>query len=143
MSRGDDQALIEGALRARSRAYAPYSSFQVGCAVRAGDEVFEAANVENASYGLASCAERNGVIQAVLAGHRRIDAVAVATMSSPPAPPCGLCLQTLSEFAPDPSALRVLLVNAQRERREFTLAELFPHGFRPEQLAGAGDSTKE
>ena len=58
----------------------------------------------------------------------------VATDSSPPAAPCGICLQTLSEFAGDPAALRIVLVNPAGERRELSLAELLPHGFRREQL---------
>jgi cytidine deaminase len=133
-------ALTERALRARDRAYAPYSRYLVGSAVLAGGEVYEGANVENASYGLASCAERNAVIQAVLAGRREIEAVCVATASSPPAAPCGMCLQTLNEFAPDPKAVRVILVNPEGERTDHTLADLFPHGFRREQLGpAAGD----
>lgn len=130
-----DETLVERALAARETAYAPYSSYRVGCALSAGGELFAAANVENASYGLATCAERNAVVQAVLAGHRQLEVVAVATQSSPPAAPCGLCLQTINEFADDPASVRVILVNPKRERREFTLEELFPHGFRPEQLA--------
>jgi cytidine deaminase len=129
-----DEALIARALAARQKAYAPYSKYQVGCAVVAGDDVFEGANVENASYGMATCAERSAVVQAVLAGHRRIRVVAVATESSPPAAPCGMCLQTLNEFADDPRALRVLLANPGGERSEHTLAQLFPHGFRADQL---------
>jgi cytidine deaminase len=129
-----DSELARRALAARQLAYAPYSKYLVGCAVLAGGEVFAGANVENASYGLACCAERAAVVQAVLAGHRELEAVAVATQSSPPAAPCGMCLQTLSEFTGDPAKLRVLLVNADGERRDFTLAELFPQGFRREQL---------
>lgn len=134
MSRTDD-ALVQRALSARETAYAPYSSYRVGCAVSAGGDIFDGANVENASYGLATCAERNAVVRAVLAGHRQIDVVAVATQSSPPAAPCGLCLQTINEFADDPTAVRVILVNPAGERKQYTLKELFPHGFRPEQLA--------
>jgi cytidine deaminase len=134
-----DADLAARALGARDRAYAPYSGFFVGSAVLAGGRVFEGANVENASYGLASCAERNAVIAAVLAGERAVEAVAVATPSSPPAAPCGMCLQTLNEFSPDPRAVRVILVNPEGERRDHTLADLFPHGFRKEQLTRSDD----
>lgn len=129
-----DDELIERALAARHRAYAPYSAYDVGCALVAGGQVFEGANIENCSYGLALCAERTAAAHAVFAGHRHIEVVAVATESSPPAAPCGMCLQTLNEFAADPAAMRVLLANPQGERRQHTLAELFPHGFRREQL---------
>lgn len=132
-----DETLVERALAARETAYAPYSNYLVGCSLSAGGAVFDGANVENASYGLATCAERNAVVQAVLAGHRQLDIVAVATQSSPPAAPCGLCLQTINEFADDPARVRVILVNPKGERRDFTLEELFPHGFRPEQLASS------
>jgi cytidine deaminase len=125
----DIEALIAAALEARTRAYAPYSGYHVGCAVSAGGQVFLGANIENASYGLTLCAERAAVSIAVLAGHRRIDAVALATASSPPAAPCGMCLQTLAEFAADPAALPLYAVNDRGERQTLTLKELLPHGF--------------
>ena len=134
MSKPSDQELIDTALAARDKAYAPYSNYYVGCALASGDRTFVGANVENASYGLVSCAERNAVNFAVIDGVRDFDAIAIATSSSPPAAPCGLCLQALVEFTSDPAAFRVILVNPENERRDFTLAELFPHGFRSDQL---------
>jgi cytidine deaminase len=131
-----DQSLIESALAARDHAYAPYSNYKVGCVLVAGGEVFIGANVENASYGLAICAERSAVAQAVFNGKTRFDIVVVATESSPPAAPCGMCLQTLHEFAGDPSHMRVILVNPQGERADFTLQDLFPRGFSKGQLPG-------
>jgi len=119
--------LVGAARTARRRAYAPYSRFRVGAAVRARGRVFEGANVENASYGLTLCAERSAVTAAVLAGARRLDAVAVASGTSPPTPPCGMCLQTLAEFAgPE---LPVLLAGARGAVVETTLGELLPRGF--------------
>ena len=120
------------ALDARSRAYAPYSGFAVGAALRARDgRVFTGANVENASYGLSVCAERTAVFTAVAAGAREFVELAVATRSSPPAAPCGLCRQALAEFALD---LPIVLVNEAGERTRVTLAELLPHAFRPDSL---------
>ena len=100
----------------------------------AGGTVFDGANVENASYGLAICAERSAVARAVFDGQTKVDTVVVATESSPPAAPCGMCLQTLHEFAGDPTSMRIILVNPDGERGDFTLAELFPRGFHKSQL---------
>ncbi len=119
--------LERAAAAARRRAYAPYSRFLVGAAVRAGGRVFTGCNVENASYGLTICAERAAVAGAVAAGDRRLEALAVASGTSPPTPPCGMCLQTLAEFAgPD---LPVLLLGARGSREETTLGALLPHAF--------------
>jgi len=99
----------------------------VGAAVLAGGEVFAGVNVENASYGLTLCAERAAVAGAVAGGARRIEAVAVASGASPPAPPCGMCLQTLAEFAGP--GLVVILVGSRGSRLETTLGALLPTGF--------------
>lgn len=133
--RSDDDAALEQAARdAQRRAYAPYSKFRVGAAVRMAGEVFEGANVENASYGLAMCAERTAVFAAVLAGARQLEAVAVCTDASPPSSPCGACRQVLLEFAPDPTAVTVTAISPSGERRTWTLAELIPDGFSGKEL---------
>src|SRR5205807_530986 len=81
---------------------APYSNYRVGAAVRGDNgKIYRGANVENASYGLSICAERNAISAAALDGVRRIVAAAVVTASSPPVAPCGACRQTLAEFADD------------------------------------------
>jgi len=118
---------VSAARGARRRAYAPYSGFRVGAAVLAGGRVFAGANVENASYGLTLCAERSAAAAAASSGARRIEAVAVASGTAEPTPPCGMCLQTLAEFA-GPS-LPVLLVGARGGRVETTLGELLPRAF--------------
>jgi cytidine deaminase len=123
--------LIALATAARENAYAPYSKYKVGCALATADgTTFTGANVENASYGLCACAERNAIAAAVCAGHREIAAIAIVTQSSPPAAPCGMCRQTINEFVSDPSKVAVILVNPQGERRDIGFAELFPYGFR-------------
>ncbi len=119
--------LARAAREARRRAYAPYSRFRVGAAVRAGGRVFAGANVENASYGLTLCAERVAAATAAAAGARRIDAVAVASGTDDPTPPCGMCLQALAELAP-PTA-PVLLVGRRGGRVETTLGALLPRAF--------------
>jgi cytidine deaminase len=122
------------ALEAQRKAYAPYSKFRVGAAVQMNGELFEGANVENASYGLAVCAERTAVFAAVIAGAHRLEAVAVCTEASPPSSPCGACRQVLLEFAADPAAVTVTAVNPSGERRTWTLAELIPDGFSGREL---------
>jgi cytidine deaminase len=128
-----EDELVRLALEARAHAYAPYSGFAVGAAVRTRDgRVFTGANVENASYGLSICAERSAVAAAVNAGARELAAVAVATSTSPPAAPCGMCRQTLAEFARD---LPIALANDKGEVVHTTLGELLPRAFRGEDLA--------
>lgn len=123
----DWEPLLKAALRAREHAYAPYSEYAVGAALLAEDgSIHPGANVENGIPALGVCAERTAVAAAVAAGARRFRALAVVTDSSPPASPCGLCRQTLVEFADD---LPILLVNLRGERREVRLAELLPRPF--------------
>jgi cytidine deaminase len=123
----DWEPLVAAATAARERAYAPYSGFPVGAALLAEDgRIFSGCNVENRSFGLAICAERAALVEAVRQGARRFAAVAVVTDLSPPAPPCGLCRESLSEFADD---LPVLLLNPRGERQETTLRRLFPQPF--------------
>jgi cytidine deaminase len=125
-------ALRTAARDASAKAYAPYSRFHVGAAVMADDgRIFAAANVENASYGLSSCAERNAVFAAVFAGARRIVAVAIHTPTPEPVSPCGACRQVISEFGPD-----VAIVSGcdRAHVRRWTISELLPGAFGPHDL---------
>ena len=133
-SAADAAALEALACDAQRRAYAPYSKFRVGAAVRMAGEVFDGANVENASYGLGICAERTAVFAAVLAGAHRLEAVAVCTDASPPSAPCGACRQVLREFAKDPAHVKVIAINTKGERREWTLEQLLPDSFSGAEL---------
>jgi cytidine deaminase len=121
-------ALTEAARRAARAAYAPYSRFRVGAAVRSVDgAVFAGCNVENASYGLTVCAERNAIFQAIAAGARRIDALVVYTPTPSPTTPCGACRQVLLEFGDDAEVLCVC-DGAARER--YAAGALLPDAFR-------------
>ena len=118
------QTLIEQAKTARQQAYAPYSRFAVGAALRTkSGRVFCGCNVENLSYGLTICAERNAVFAAVAAGEREFEAIAVVADSREPVTPCGACRQVLAEFAPD---LPVCSVNLEGLTFESTIRELLP-----------------
>jgi cytidine deaminase len=131
----DAKAMIDDALgrarEARDRAYAPYSGFQVGAAIVAGGRIFTGENVENASYPVSVCAERNAVARMIDEGERRIDAVAVVTGADEPTPPCGACRQVLWEFGRE--ALVVAETTAGR-RAMWALEDLLPDAFGPEDL---------
>ncbi|MBA3395407.1 MAG: cytidine deaminase [Deltaproteobacteria bacterium] len=122
------------AIAAQQRAYAPYSKFTVGAALRVSGKIFEGANVENASYGLAMCAERTAMFAAAAVGARELEEVVVSTNASPPSSPCGACRQVLFEFASDPAAVTVTSINPAGEHRSWTLAELLPAGFSGREL---------
>ncbi len=128
-----DQALIDLARHARERAYVPYSAFPVGAALlsRSG-RVYTGCNVENASYPLTICAERTAVVKAVSEGERDFEAIAVVTASG--AMPCGACRQVLREFGGPDGDLRVIVADLENHVRTFTIDELLPEGFTPDQL---------
>jgi cytidine deaminase len=124
--------LLAEAREASRRAYAPYSGFHVGAAVLADDgRVFTGANIENASYGLTSCAERNAIFAAVFAGVRSIAAVAIHTPTAAPVSPCGACRQVIHEFGAD--VVVVSCCDGDAERR-WTIGELLPGAFGPRDL---------
>ena len=131
--------LVEAALSARANAYAPYSVYHVGAAAltREGD-VFDGCNVENASYGLCLCAERNAIGKMVSAGKRKLIAMAVATKEG--RGPCGMCLQTMWEFAVDHDEMLVIFVDENGATSEHALSELMPLGFSAQELRGRNDS---
>ena len=128
-----DLELVSLARQARERAYAPYSRFPVGAALlgRSG-RVYTGCNVENASYPLATCAERTALTRAVSDGEREFEAIAVVTATG--ATPCGACRQILREFGGAGGELRVIVADMAGHTRTFTIAELLPAGFTPEQL---------
>jgi cytidine deaminase len=124
-------ALVAAARAVRRRAHAPYSSFKVGAAVL--DErgrIHRGCNVENASYGLTVCAERNAVAAAVAAGARRIRAVAVVSDARPAASPCGACRQVLAELGGADTALVLAGPAGAAEPGSLTLGALLPRAFR-------------
>lgn len=128
--------LFAAARAARAHAYAPYSGFAVGAAVRgASGRIFSGCNVENAAYPAGTCAEAGAIAAAVAAGERRIVEALVAADSEEPVTPCGVCRQRLREFAADDcdvhSAGPTAIVAT------FRLGELLPHSFGPQHLPNA------
>ncbi len=128
-----DPELVAAAREARTRAHAPYSSFRVGAAVRAGSgRIWTGANVENAVYGLTVCAERVALWRAWMEGERAFVRLVVVSDRERWTPPCGACRQVMMELAGP--ALEVVLVQGE-EVRVYRLRELLPLAFDREQLA--------
>lgn len=128
----NEESLMEMAREAASKAYAPYSDFRVGAAILTEDGVVHAGcNVENASYGLSICAERNAAAAMALANpaDRKITRVAVASPDAAPCFPCGACRQVLREFGCE----EVLVEDASGIRR-YPFEEILPNSFGPEDL---------
>jgi cytidine deaminase len=125
--------LIEAARVASLKAYAPYSGFRVGAAILTGSgDVHAGCNVENASYGLTICAERNAVARMVTADaeDRKIRLVAVVSPDAAPCFPCGACRQVLHEFGCE----EVVVLGASGEHERYSFSEVLPHAFGSEDL---------
>jgi cytidine deaminase len=128
----DWEKLFSAAELARQRAYAPYSKYAVGVAVLTTDgTVFSGCNVENASYGLTVCAERNALAACVLAG-KTPRAVTIIVDGKRPASPCGACRQVLAELCPPNTPVRSRTLSSRD--KSFTVKSLLPAAFSPSDL---------
>lgn len=126
--------LLEAAAAVRTHAHAPYSNFPVGAAVLDDQgQIHVGCNVENASYPQGTCAETSAIAAMVANGGRRIRAILVIADGEGLCTPCGACRQRISEHADD--ATPVLVAQGDRVRATFTLEQLLPHSFGPENLA--------
>lgn len=122
-------AILE-AKRALSRAYAPYSDFKVGAAIELKDGSFVlGANIENASYGLANCAERSALYALYSQGYQKEDIVAITIIADhqQPVSPCGACRQVMHELMP--ASAKIFLANLKGEVKETSTNELLPYAF--------------
>lgn len=135
----DDKELVARALRARARAYTPYSHWAVGAALLAADgSIYEGCNIENAAYSPTCCAERVAFFKAVSEGVREFRAIAIVGGAAGQEPdavcaPCGVCRQVMMEFC-DPQQFRVILGTKDGVVLTQTLGELLPQGFGPATL---------
>jgi cytidine deaminase len=127
----DWEALLLAARNVREHAYAPYSGYRVGAAILAADgHVYTGVNVENVSFGLTVCAERTALGSMITSGCLEIVAVAISTADG--GSPCGMCRQSLAEFAPDLAKVPILCAGDDGQRRQMTLADLLPAAFKAE-----------
>lgn len=139
--------LITAAIEARRKSYSPYSRYQVGAALLAGDgQIITGCNIENAAYGPSNCAERTAFFKAVSEGIREFRAIAI--VGSPAgdgitqyAYPCGVCRQVMREFC-DPDSFQVVVARSVTDYLVATLSELLPESFGPANLrSGNGQCT--
>ena len=132
-----DQELIDAARQAAQHSYSPYSKFPVGAALRFADgSIVTGTNIENASYGLALCAETVAVSKAMADGARGgLEAVAVTGPGTDPITPCGRCRQVLNELAQLGGTDPEILCVGPDEVRRLRLSDLRPHAFGPASLA--------
>lgn len=127
----EDKALLDEAARVRGFAYAPYSNFKVGAAIRTKDgKMYGGCNIENSSFSSTMCAERTAIYRAVSSGETEFDAIAVVSDSTNPAAPCGSCLQVLAEFG----VSRIIMSNLNGDTEEMTIGELLPKAFSKENM---------
>jgi len=126
-----EDELIQKAIKAKERAYAPYSNFQVGASILADGKIYVGFNIENISYSLTICAERVAVINALLNGAKNFEKIVITSDSEEFPYPCGACLQFLSEFTKD---MDIILINGEGRTKSTKLKELFPKPFKKEGL---------
>ncbi len=136
---GRYENLVEMALEARMLSYAPYSKFKVGAALLGSNGVvYMGCNVENASYSATNCAERTAIFSAVSEGQREFEAIAIVGGPADASElefcaPCGVCRQVIREFC-NPETFEVILARSVNDYKVFTLEELLPMSFGPENL---------
>lgn len=134
----DISKLIQEAIEIRNKAYAPYSNFLVGAALlSASGKIYTGCNIENASYTPSNCAERTAFFKAVSEGEKHFKAIAVVGAKRDDdldfCPPCGVCRQVMMEFC-NPKEFEIIVAKSVDEYKIFTLEEILPMGFGPNNL---------
>lgn len=133
-----NEELIKQAIEARKKSYSPYSHFQVGAAILySKGKVYTGCNIENAAFSATICAERTAIFKGVSNGQQRFEKIAIVGGKEGEAldycPPCGVCRQVMREFA-NPKEFVILLAKSETEYKEYTLSQLLPEDFGPENL---------
>ncbi len=124
----DIKELYDAAIKVKGKAYAPYSDFHVGSALRTkSGKIFTGCNVENSSYGVTICAERNAIFKMVSEGEQEISSILVIGDTEKFLPPCGACRQVIAEFSKEDTP--VIMCNKKGEFKESTVGEVLPFGF--------------
>lgn len=128
----DTKELVKLAIEAKENAYVPYSKFRVGAALLAKNgQVYTGCNIESASYTPTNCAERTAYFKAISEGVREFEAIAITSDVDGYTYPCGVCRQVMREFSKE---LKIIIANTEEDYKEYTLDEIFPFGFGPEDL---------
>lgn len=135
----DRHTLIQAAIDVLPNSYVPYSHFHVAAALLCKDgTVYTGFNIENAAYSPSICAERSAFVRAINEGRREFQAIAICGgkdgVITDYCPPCGVCRQVMREFC-NPETFQVILAKSPEEYKEFTLEQLLPMGFGPENLS--------
>jgi cytidine deaminase len=129
----DYKNLVSTALKAREKAYVPYSNFKVGAAIMTEDDtVYGGCNIENASYGATNCAERTAIFKAISEGHKIIKAIAIVGDTNTYTFPCGICRQVIAEFSE--GNIPIILAKDEENFIVKTLEEVFPGAFTKKDL---------
>lgn len=133
-----EKELITQAIEARKKSYSPYSDFQVGAALLTkGRKIYTGCNIENAAFTPTNCAERTAIFKAVSEGEREFEKIVIVGGKKEGGleycAPCGVCRQVMKEFVSEEN-FKIILAKSETEYREYTLAELFPVGFGPDNL---------
>lgn len=133
MSENSLEKLFDLAREAATKAYAPYSQFSVGAAIRTpAGNMHSGSNIENAAYPLGSCAEASAISAMIALGEREISDIAVISLQNNPCFPCGGCRQRISEFAT--RATRIHVIDATGTIHSYSVDDLLPHAFGPHAL---------
>lgn len=136
MMDAETKTLWQAALEVRKNAYTPYSKFKVGAALLASSgKIYTGCNVENASYGLACCAERNTIFAAVAAGERSFEALCVVAGGAEPVAPCGACRQVIAEFG----IPKIIMADLNGNIKIMTADELLPYSFNAASMDNKGE----
>lgn len=136
----NEKILIKKAMESKEKAYVPYSDFHVGAALLTDDgKIYTGCNIEISSYSPTICAERTAIFKAISEGSKKVKAIAIVG-DAKDTYPCGVCRQVLREFGED---AKIIIANSEEDYKVYSLEELLPHSFGPEDLKKIGSDKKD